>query len=330
MGLMGLTGLMGRMGQIGSDGVWRRFFCNFFDMRRLYVVAMNAIEVRVPEGLRAWAEVEPQFRPFAAEAADGVALRVDIACGPVPAPEGELIYEPEPGDVGFVAASAWRLAGGELVLKFRHIAHERTRLWMRMSTALDSAEIVIAADGDGNDVHFLSHALMLAYMLATCASGTLLLHAAAVVSDGRAYLFQGKSGTGKSTHAGLWLRHIAGTELLNDDNPVVRIGSDGVATAYGSPWSGKTPCYRNASAPVGAFVRIVRAADNELRRLTPLRAYASLTASVYHLPFLGERLWAVRHRALERLVEAVPCCEMRCRPDHEAAIACHAGLGAGA
>ena len=34
-------------------------------------------------------------------------------------------------------------------------------------------------------------------------------------------LFQGKSGTGKSTHSGLWLKHIPGCELLNDDNPIV-------------------------------------------------------------------------------------------------------------
>jgi hypothetical protein len=33
----------------------------------------------------------------------------------------------------------------------------------------------------------------------------------------------GKSGTGKSTHSRLWLDYVEGSELLNDDNPVVRI-----------------------------------------------------------------------------------------------------------
>ena len=40
-------------------------------------------------------------------------------------------------------------------------------------------------------------------------------------------MFLGPSGTGKSTHARLWLQYIDSTELVNDDNPVVRIYQDG-------------------------------------------------------------------------------------------------------
>ena len=52
------------------------------------------------------------------------------------------------------------------------------------------------------------------------------LHSSTVVKDGMAYMFMGRSGTGKSTHSSLWLKHIEGTELLNDDNPVIRIYPD--------------------------------------------------------------------------------------------------------
>ena len=54
----------------------------------------------------------------------------------------------------------------------------------------------------------------------------------------------GKSGTGKSTHSRLWLKYIPDTKLLNDDNPAVRIMDNNTIMIYGTPWSGKTPCYK--------------------------------------------------------------------------------------
>lgn len=65
----------------------------------------------------------------------------------------------------------------------------------------------------------LSSMLRIAFAQAVILREGLSIHASAVVSDGKAYLFLGKSGTGKSTHARLWLKNIPGSHLLNDDNP---------------------------------------------------------------------------------------------------------------
>ena len=47
----------------------------------------------------------------------------------------------------------------------------------------------------------------------------MLLHAAAVVVDGKAYLFTAPRKTGKSTHVQLWLQEFEGrATILNDDN----------------------------------------------------------------------------------------------------------------
>lgn len=104
--------------------------------------------------------------------------------------------------------------------------------------------------GDRYAAFTVDSMLRILYSQAVVLHHGFMLHSAAVVRDGKAVLFMGKSGTGKSTHAQLWLREFAGTSLLNDDNPVVRVSADGTVTVYGSPWSGKTPCYRNAEAPV--------------------------------------------------------------------------------
>ena len=160
-------------------------------------------------------------------------------------------------------------------------------------------------------------ALKMMYDLATAGKDTLHVHAAVVSCGGKGYLFLGPSGTGKSTHAQLWIKHIGGTELVNDDNPVVR---DGVV--YGSPWSGKTPCYRNVSYPIGGIVMLSQAPYNKIRRLSGIEAYVDLAESV------GGKVWDSRiaedlHQTMNRLAQTIPMWHLECLPDEEAARLCH-------
>ncbi len=298
-------------------------------MNHKYIVAQNAFTVSMPADLPAWQTLDWHFSPFETTDDDTTTppvLAVDIIVGKLPVCAAETIYQPHFGGIGFITACASRLPDGTLILDFRHINEAAPRLSMHIPPELNKACITLTPDGDSDDAYFITHALMIAYMLATGHNGTLLIHTSAVIFDGKAYLFQGKSGTGKSTHAALWTNNIAGAELFNDDNPLIRFAPDGTAMAYGSPWSGKTHCYRNIAAPIGAFVRIVRDKHNALRRLAPLPAYASLTASVFYLPFLTDALRDTRHNTIERLVATVPCCEMHCRPDADAAITCMRAL----
>ena len=126
----------------------------------------------------------------------------------------------------------------------------------------------------------IDNAMMIAFALATAEMDTLLFHASVVCRGGKAYMFLGPSGTGKSTHTRLWLKYIEGSRLLNDDNPVVRIEADGEAEVYGSPWSGKTPCYVNEHYPLGAIVRLRQAPHNAIRQMSPIEAYATMASSV--------------------------------------------------
>ena len=77
---------------------------------------------------------------------------------------------------------------------------------------------------------------------------SIAIHSSVIVHSGRAVLFLGESGTGKSTHTRLWREHIPGAQLLNDDSPIVRV-VEGVPTVFGSPWSGKTPATRATPSP---------------------------------------------------------------------------------
>ena len=167
----------------------------------------------------------------------------------------------------------------------------------------------------------LNNALMLVFAFAGAAKGALLVHASTILKGDYGYPFIAESGTGKSTHTSLWLRFIDDCSLMNDDNPVIRI-EDGTPYIYGSPWSGKTPCYRNVRALLGAVTRIERAPKNSIERLPVVKAFASV------LPSCSTMMWdksIYDHvcNAVTRIIETTPVYTLHCLPDAEAAQICH-------
>ena len=150
------------------------------------------------------------------------------------------------------------------------------------------------------------------------------VHSSCVVRDGKAYMFLGRSGTGKSTHSRLWIEAFPGTELLNDDNPAVRILPDG-PRVFGTPWSGKTDCWRNLSAPLCGIVRLCQAPFDSFEPLDGIQAFSEVYPGCSVLrsdAFLHERLCD----NLEMLCSLVKVGRMACLPDLEAARICAAGI----
>lgn len=167
----------------------------------------------------------------------------------------------------------------------------------------------------------IDNACMLLYAFTTLYRQTLLMHAAVVGRQGKGYLFLGHSGTGKSTHARLWQQAFNDAWLLNDDNPVVRLQEDGTVLVYGSPWSGKTPCYINRQLPVGAIVQLARAPHNAIRPMRLAHAYAYMLSSVSGLKFMPEMMDAL-YDTIARVIQTVPTYYLECLPDTAAASTC--------
>ena len=167
----------------------------------------------------------------------------------------------------------------------------------------------------------LNNSLMLLYTFCTTPLDTLMVHASVVAHDDAAYMFLGRSGTGKSTHSRLWLENIDDTYLLNDDNPVVRF-IDGHAYIYGTPWSGKTPCYKNDRRPLKAFVRLSQAPYNKITRFAPLQAFASLMPSCSCMRWDNSSVMAL-HKTVEKVIGVVKAYGLECLPDKDAADLCH-------
>lgn len=167
----------------------------------------------------------------------------------------------------------------------------------------------------------LNNSLMIMFALATSNMGVALFHSAVVACENCGYMFLGKSGTGKSTHARLWLAHVDGAELLNDDNPVVRLQPDG-AWVYGSPWSGKTPCYRNKGVRLGAIVNLSQAPYNKIRPIVGVEAYIALLSSISGMRWNKEMADGL-HNTENELAKNAKMFHLECLPDEEAAKLCY-------
>ena len=185
------------------------------------------------------------------------------------------------------------------------------------------ASLVIPEGQQATTVRFaIDNAAMLLFAFATAHHHALEMHASVVVHERKAYLFLGHSGTGKSTHARQWLAEYHWAYLLNDDNPVLRFDDDGQLWVYGTPWSGKTPCYRNERVRVAALVQLEQAPHNEMLPLAPAQRYAYMLSSCSGLKIVHEAMDGI-HDTISRIVLHTPMAKLRCLPDKAAAQCCY-------
>ncbi len=147
----------------------------------------------------------------------------------------------------------------------------------------------------------------------------MLLHACAIAVDGKAYLFSADSGTGKSTHAGLW-RQLLGDErvrILNDDKPALR-REDGIWYVYGTPWSGKHPLNLNLRCPLAGICFLERSDANQIQ---------PYTKNDIVFRFVKQSYWSKKASIQEKtlgligsLLETTPVWQLSCNMEPEAAV----------
>lgn len=169
-----------------------------------------------------------------------------------------------------------------------------------------------------NNVSFLRFLLWMAYGIAAAPLLTIAVHSSVIVCGGKAVLFLGESGTGKSTHTRLWLKNVVGSRLLNDDSPIVRL-IGGIPTCFGSPWSGKTNCYVNEYYPIAAIVRLRQAPFNRIERLDKLSAFGALYPSCPPSFAFEERLTDSVCSTISAILKEVPVYMLDCLPNNAAA-----------
>ena len=105
-----------------------------------------------------------------------------------------------------------------------------------------------------------------------------LFHAAWVMRKGKALLFSGACGVGKSTQAELWHTY-RGAQLVNGDKTGLSF-RDGGLTAFGTPFSGSSRYCGDETAPVRAIVMLEQAPTDTIRRLSVKEAVRALASQM--------------------------------------------------
>lgn len=228
----------------------------------------------------------------------------------------ELIGWFDDDDVDTPKRGVFRASDGSYVFFFEN--HIGKRLFVMQSSADFKHNTVRFGEGTTLQCIGFKYALMLAYAFASAPYGCLLIHSSAVLLGGKAYLFLGKSGTGKSSHTSLWLKNFDEARLLNDDSPVIRVDA-GKAIVYGSPWSGHTPCYRQESAPIAAVAIIEHSSSNTIEPLSPAKALSTLLSSCSAMMW-DKRIYDDILRSMSMLIELVGIHRLACLPTDSAAL----------
>ncbi len=124
----------------------------------------------------------------------------------------------------------------------------------------------------------LTHELIIAflgtcYQFFLCGANGFLIHSSGVIKNGKAHIFAGPPGSGKSTMA----RLSEGLPVISDDFVCVK-KVDGSYRAYATPWYGRD---KNISAEIGRvfFIRHGRATSFE--KLDPAESVMEILSNAY-------------------------------------------------
>lgn len=146
----------------------------------------------------------------------------------------------------------------------------------------------------------------------------LMLHASAVELNGKAYLFSGPCGMGKSTHTRLWQQLFGeSAQVFNDDKPALRY-LDGKWYAYGTPWCGKDGINQNKKVPLAGICFLRQAEDNKIRQLSQDEAIPRLISQTRRKFWKPESIDLMLQN-VEQLVKDIPIFELENKPELAAA-----------
>ena len=144
----------------------------------------------------------------------------------------------------------------------------------------------------------------------------IFMHCSAIAYHNNGILFTAPSGTGKSTHSALWVKHFGkDVTVVNDDKPLLR-EQNGNIFVCGTPWDGKHHRSTNIMVPVKAVVVLSQGEENAIRP-------ASRQEALYHLlnqtirPDNPEQMNTVLN-IVEKMIKSIPVYHLTCNISDEA------------
>ncbi len=153
--------------------------------------------------------------------------------------------------------------------------------------------------------------LRIIYTLVLARKGGFLMHAASAIRNGKAFLFAGVSGAGKTTISRL---APGDATLLSDEISYVRKTDDGYV-AYGTPFTGElAKLGENTSAPISVLYLLEQGPENRIDPIPPGDAARGVLANILFFAKDDELVQSVFRSAVE-FVSCVPVSRLTFVPD---------------
>jgi hypothetical protein len=153
--------------------------------------------------------------------------------------------------------------------------------------------------------------LRIVHTLALARQGGFLMHSASAIRNGKAFLFAGVSGAGKTTISRLAPRDAT---LLTDEISYVR-KRDTDYTAFGTPFTGElAKLGENVSAPIAELYLLAQGLENRIDPMPPADAARGILANILFFAEQEELVHSIFDSAFE-FAQRVPVSKLTFAPD---------------
>jgi hypothetical protein len=155
----------------------------------------------------------------------------------------------------------------------------------------------------------LFHAIRLVFLYLGQLHGLFAIHSASILYHGKAWLFSGHSGMGKSTHTNLWNKYL-GTPILNGDLNLMELSTQG-AVIHGLPWCGTSGISTTETYPLGGIVLLGRADTDIVETLSDDEKALLVTQRLISPSWTAEQL-SQNLAFTSALTARIPVCRLKC------------------
>lgn len=165
------------------------------------------------------------------------------------------------------------------------------------------------------DMHSLSVFLLQMFYSNAVQKGMIQVHSAMISYKGKALLFLGPSGVGKTTQAELWNRFMGATIVNGDMNFIQEI--DDKYFGWGTPWHGSSVYCKNMCIPVHALIIVKQDKKALVRHLEGEEKVQKVLANII-FPTWYDNGMDMCLNILDHILTFIPVFELSCQPNQEA------------
>jgi len=162
----------------------------------------------------------------------------------------------------------------------------------------------------------LFHALRLLYLYLAQNKGMVALHSASILYKGKAWLFSGRSGMGKSTHTNLW-KKLYNTPIINGDLNLLGM-ENGTPVVYGIPWCGTSGMYDTKTHILGGIILLKQAPEDFIEKLSEDKKQLLVCQRLIS-PTWSPELFDKNISIIEKIVSKILICKLNCTKENSSA-----------